>query len=66
MKKPARSRKWRRGKKTLEFVLVMGSADNSDRREWVFDSGASRHQLSDAQVLIESRACKDNIDMADG
>uniref|UniRef100_A0AAV1VAQ2 Retrovirus-related Pol polyprotein from transposon TNT 1-94-like beta-barrel domain-containing protein n=1 Tax=Peronospora matthiolae TaxID=2874970 RepID=A0AAV1VAQ2_9STRA len=60
------SRKWRRGKKTSEFVFSIGDSDKSDRRGWTLDSGAIRHLMSDAQQLVKSRATNDEIAMADG
>uniref|UniRef100_A0AAV1VEB0 Retrovirus-related Pol polyprotein from transposon TNT 1-94-like beta-barrel domain-containing protein n=1 Tax=Peronospora matthiolae TaxID=2874970 RepID=A0AAV1VEB0_9STRA len=64
-KNPARLGKWRRGKKTCDFVFAIGEADKSDRRGWILDIGASRHLVSDVQHLIESRLCNDEIAMAD-
>ena len=53
-KKTGRSRKSRRGKKTSEFVLAIGDADKRDRGGWILDSGASRHLVSNALLLVES------------
>lgn len=51
-KKPARSGKWRGGKKTREFVFAVGDADKSNQGGWILEIGASRHLVRDAQLLV--------------
>ena len=46
--------------------MAVGDDGDNGADDWVFDSGSSRHLVSDSTLLIEARDCKEECHLAGG